>query len=91
MEAKFSGTIDDKPKYLNPPEPDGIKVEIEYLKDRMLDTTKIPASRLPNTNHADENETAKPKPKWYENGFYWIISGIGAWMLIGLIILLIFK
>lgn len=63
MDVKFRDTIDDKPKYLNPPEPDGIKVEIEYLKDRMLDTTKIPASRLSNTNHADENETAKPTPK----------------------------
>lgn len=63
MDAKFSGTIDDEPKYLIPPEPDGIKAEIEYLKDKMLDITKIPASRLPNPNRADENKTAKPTPK----------------------------
>jgi hypothetical protein len=24
------------PKYINPPEPDRIKTEIEYLKDKML-------------------------------------------------------
>ena len=36
MDLKFSGTIDGEPKYLIPPEPDGIKAEIEYLKDKML-------------------------------------------------------
>lgn len=36
VEVEFGDTIDDEPKYLNPPEPDGIKAEIEYLKDKML-------------------------------------------------------
>ena len=36
MEVKFSGTIDDKPKYLNPPEPDGINAEIGYLRNKMF-------------------------------------------------------
>ena len=88
VEVEFGDTIDDEPKYLNPPEPDGIKAEIEYLKDKMLDTTK----RLPNANRTDGNETSKPKPEWEDDyGFYWIIGIIGACMLIGFIISLIIK
>lgn len=93
VEVEFRDAIDDKLKYFIPPKPDGIKAEIEYLKDKMLDITgvkEIPASMLPNPNHADENETVKSTLEWDDN-FYWIISSIGAWLLIGFIILLLFK
>lgn len=40
VEVEFKDTIDGEPKYLNPPEPDGIKTEIKYLKDKMLDMNK---------------------------------------------------
>ena len=63
VEVEFRDTIDGEPKYFNSPMPDGLVDEIEYLKDKMLDITKIPASRLPNPNHANENETPKPTPK----------------------------
>lgn len=66
VDVEFRDAIDDKLKYFIPPEPDGIKDEIEYLKDKMFDITgvkKIPASMLPNPNHADKNKTAKPTRK----------------------------
>lgn len=59
VEVEFRDTIDDKLKYFIPPEPDGIKAEIEYLKDKMLDITgvkKIPASRLQNPRYLDLRE-----------------------------------
>lgn len=88
VDVEFRNTIDDEPKYLNPPMPDGIVDEIEYLKGRMSDTTKIPASRLPNSNYADENETPKPTPKWDEDWGNWIIWCMGMWLLIEFIICL---
>lgn len=63
VDVEFRDAIDDKLKYPNPPMQDGIVNEIEYLKGKMLDTTKIPASRLLKPNHADENETPKPTRK----------------------------
>lgn len=59
VEVEFKDTIDDKFKYFIPPEPDGIKVEMEYLKDKMLDITgvkKILASRLQNPRYLDLRE-----------------------------------
>lgn len=37
VEVEFRDAIDDKLKYFIPPEPDGIKAEIEYFKDKMLE------------------------------------------------------